>query len=250
MKSIKNLYRNNVNGLIITLLFHIVVFGILYLSHLKIENHIEEEELIIDIPFEEVELKKEKVLENNASSDYSDKRVTNYGSNKAISKGTETSGGELQNEIRKGSDRFDKELQNEIDQAQNLVKEVKNQLSRNIPIIPNLKMPTETTKGINSDSIQNKQYIGDSNIEYFLADRYHVSLPIPVYLAQMGGKVKVNIQVNANGDVVKADPIIDNNSNDQLLSFAKTAAILTKFNAVSNSKNLQSGYIVYRFVAQ
>src|SRR5690606_11407736 len=98
--------------------------------------------------------------------------------------------------------------------------------------------------------IMKQQYSGDSNVEYYLENRYHLQLPIPVYLAQTGGTVQVNIVVDASGRVLIAEPVIKENISDQLLSYAKTAALRTRFNQLNNSNIKQNGYIIYRFVAQ
>jgi len=148
------------------------------------------------------------------------------------------------------SKEFDSDFQREMESAQNLVKDVKKQLSKEIPTIPDLQMPEKTSEGLNPDSIMKNQYSGESNVEYFLKDRYHLRLPIPVYLAHFGGKVKVNIVVDRNGNVTSANPEIGNISNEQILSYAKTAAIRTKFNPDKNAQAQQKGYIIYQFIAQ
>ena len=69
-----------------------------------------------------------------------------------------------------------------------------------------IKMPVETTEGMNPDSIKNIIYTGESNIVYYLENRYHLSLPIPVYLTQGGGKIIIEIVVDRQGKVIQATP--------------------------------------------
>jgi hypothetical protein len=61
---------------------------------------------------------------------------------------------------------------------------------------------------VKPEDIKNNLYTGESNIEYFLENRHHVKLPIPVYLSEYGGKVKVDILVDRSGKVIKAEPVI------------------------------------------
>ena len=112
-------------------------------------------------------------------------------------------------------------------------------------------MPVETTEGMEPDSINNVVYTGESNIVYYLENRYHRSLPIPVYLAQGGGKVIVDIKVNRNGKVVEAEPRKNRSiSDDQIYLYAKAAALRTLFNSDMQAPEIQSGTIHYTFIPQ
>lgn len=226
-------YKKYRNGIIFTLIFHILVFIALNISQFKIKKEYIEPEILIDFPEQLIELSQKKETESNTETQSKINSPTNRASNKATQKPKEL---------------FDEAFQKEMKEAQELVNKVSKQLSKEIPTFDDLKIPEETTKGMNPDSIMNKQYNGDSNVEYFLEKRYHLRLPIPVYLSQYEGIVTVNIIVDSNGNVVKATPITTGKQNDQILSFAKTAALRTKFNA--SSKPQQKGYISYHFIAQ
>jgi len=193
------------------------------------------DELIIDYPEEFMQQEELKTENENSPFAQPTQQRTNFAANLASKEANKT---------------FNDEFQKELEKAQNLVKSVSKQLSKEIPTIDNLKMPEETTEGMNPDSIINKLYSGDSNVQYFLENRYHVRLPIPVYLAQYGGKVKVLITVDRLGNTTKAEPVIDSKYNEQLLSFAKTAALRTKFNPSNKAPSAQEGYIIYSFIAQ
>lgn len=236
MSRLHKFYTENINGIIITILFHILVLLILNVSQFKVKDEYFEAEIIIDFPIETKIEKKldQKLLENKTASN---QQQTNIASNK-----------DLQNQTQRQT--LSNEIDEEVEKAKQLSKEVSKQLKKEIPTIPDLKMPTKTTEGMNPDSIKKKLYTGDSNIEYSLENRYHLLLPIPVYLTQYAGVVKVIIQVNSNGTVTKAEPIVENNINDLMLSYAKTAALKTKFNQVASQNGIQTGYIKYRFVAQ
>ncbi|MDD4144426.1 MAG: hypothetical protein PHN68_07315, partial [Prolixibacteraceae bacterium] len=111
--------------------------------------------------------------------------------------------------------------------------------------------PIETTENMNPDSVKNVFYAGESNIVYYLENRYHVSLPIPVYLAQGGGKVIIDIEVNREGKVVRATP--RNNPSvrdDKIFLYATAAASRTVFNKDESAPEIQRGTIHYTFIAQ
>lgn len=234
MSRLSNIYNENRNGIIVTLMFHILLFLVLNLSQFKKKQTYIEAEMIIDFPEELPEAsiqEQQAVKELNHSNNQS---RTNIASNKALNN-EQTS--------------LDRELQEELAKAQKLVENVTNQLKKEIPTIDDLEMPEDIREEQNSDSILNKIYSGDSNIEYFLQNRYHLRLPIPVYLSQYAGQVRVNITVNHRGKVTKAEPVINNKLNEQVLSYAKTAALRTRFNSIKEKQN-QSGYILYNFEAQ
>ena len=112
-------------------------------------------------------------------------------------------------------------------------------------------MPEETTEGMDPDSIKNTIYSGESNIHYFLENRYHLRLPIPVYLAQGGGLVVVDIVVNRRGKVIQADVKNSGDLKDPMLEiYARQAAQRTVFNTDESAPAQQKGTISYTFVAQ
>ncbi len=238
MSKINRLYNNHKNGIIITLIFHILIFVVLNISQFNVkQSHVEAEILIAfdDFEFEQAEDQIEETQQNKQEAQVSTPHTTNIASNLAA------------NET---NDFFDEDYLRELEQAQNLVRDVSTQLSREIPTFNDIQIPEETTEGMDPDSIMNKLYSGNSNVEYFLENRYHVRLPIPVYLSQHGGRVRVNILVDRNGQVTKAEPVIETNTPEQLLSYAKTAALRTRFNPSNTAETRQQGYIIYTFIAQ
>jgi hypothetical protein len=237
MSWIVRLYRKYINGIIFTLVFHIILFSTLLFSEVKTKIEIKETEILIDFPEPEKEktqfASKQELIEENTA--FSENKLTNTASNKASDKQSNNS---------------DDEFQKELDQAKNLVKDVSRQLSKEIPTVGDLQMPEETTDEKDFESFKDKGYTGDSNVEYFLENRFHRRLPIPVYLAEGGGWVKVNIVVDRSGKVTKAEPVIEPHLNEQILSYAKTAALRTRFNSSDRAPTNQAGYIKYHFIAQ
>ena len=227
-----------------TLLFHILLVSSFLLAEIDMKGKANEEELIIEFPdflpeLEEVieeEIDQQDILNNpSAQSLETNNRITNAASNRLAS----------------SEDFFDKEYLKEVETAKQLVSNVNQQLSKEKIDLEDIKMPVETTEGMDPDSIKNIIYTGESNIVYYLEKRYHLALPIPVYLAQGGGKVIVDILVNQQGLVIQANARKNPAVRDQqIFLFAQVAASKTIFNTDLNAPSQQRGTIHYTFVAQ
>lgn len=74
----------------------------------------------------------------------------------------------------------------------------------------------------------------------------------PSYMCVASGRIMVLIKVNQNGDVVEAtmDPSKSSSNDGCLVNYAIQYAKKSRFNYSSNAPKLQSGYILYTFVAQ
>jgi hypothetical protein len=123
----------------------------------------------------------------------------------------------------------------------------------------------DNNSGIKKDSIKKKDaerpddsqkmasnYKGATRIYYDLVNRTHTYLPIPIYKCQGAGKVVLNIDVNQNGFVEKAQIIANESttSDDCLIETAITTALISRFNSDYNSPKIQKGTLSYQFVAQ
>lgn len=98
---------------------------------------------------------------------------------------------------------------------------------------------------------QESRYSGPSVLSYELEGRKASRLPIPAYRCIGGGEVRVNIGVDPQGNVLIAKIDEDVSSADGCLrSFAIRAARMSKFSASSSAPARQSGYIIYKFIAQ
>jgi hypothetical protein len=236
MAKIKELYYQNINGLIFTLIFHILVFIVLNVSQFGVKQTFREAEILIDFPEElpQPEQQAQELTDNEEPAIQQTHR-TNIASNRLA---------------EQKNSQADRELQEEMERAKLLTKEVTNQLKKEIPTVDDLKMPVESTEGLDPDSLMRKLYTGDSNIEYYLENRYHVRLPKPIYLSYKGGRVEVLIVVDREGTVIEANPVVTGQATDQMLSYAKTAALRTRFNRSNQAPAKQHGRIIYHFIAQ
>lgn len=88
---------------------------------------------------------------------------------------------------------------------------------------------------------------GDGN--YQLGGRKALSKPKRVQECNEAGVVVVSIEVDRNGNVIKATPGVRGTTNNSrcLLEPAKEAAMATKFNPDSDAPSRQVGKIVYKF---
>lgn len=226
-----------------TLLFHILLIAAFLLAEVDMKGNIKEEPLVIEFPetVQEEEIQLEKNQETVATENDNVNNLTNAASNKLALKNNTTSTDKF----------FDDDYLKEVNAAKNLVSDVNNQLAKEKIKIEDIKMPVETTEGMSRDSIKNIIYSGESNIVYYLENRYHVSLPIPVYLAKGGGKVIIEIYVDRRGRVVDAKLAPGQNIRDeQIIIYAQSAALKTLFNADPNAPAKQKGTIHYNFIAQ
>jgi hypothetical protein len=246
VKYLLKIYRRNIYGVMGTLVFHILLFSVLLLADVEMKGNIKEEALLIEfpdiLPREEEKIPEEIHPEDKAGSlDKTNNNLTNAASNRLSVEKSTTSKDKF----------FDDSYLKEVNEAKQLVSNVNNQLAKKKVNIDDIKMPVETTEGMNPDSIKNIIYTGESNIVYYLENRYHVSLPIPVYLAQGGGKIVIEIVVDRQGRVIQATPkagqkIVD----EQIIIYAQTAALRTIFNADPKAPSSQKGTIHYTFIAQ
>lgn len=230
-----------------TLLFHILLFSVFLLSDVDIKGNVKEEPIVIEFPdilpepeMEEEIAKKDEQMQADNSTERSNNR-SNVASNRTATENTTKSADEF----------FDDDYLKELESAQKLVSDVNNNLSKEIVDMSDIKMPVETTEGMDPDSIKNVIYTGESNIVYYLDNRYHISLPVPVYLSQGGGTVIVDIAVNRSGTVTEAVARKNNSIGDkQIFLYAQEAASRTLFNADNSAPSSQKGTIQYTFVAQ
>jgi len=231
-----------------TLVFHILLFTAFLLADIDKKGNIKEEVILIEfpdnIPEPEIPEEEEPEQQEAQQQEVSPRTVnnqTNIASNRSARENITTSKDEF----------FDNEYLKEVEAAKQLSSSVSNNLSKDVVDLSEIKMPVETTEGMDKDSIKNVIYAGESNITYYLENRYHVSLPVPVYLAQGGGTVIVDIKVNRQGTVVDAVARKNNSIRDQqIFLYAQEAASRTIFNADDNAPSIQEGTIQYTFVAQ
>lgn len=243
MKKIIKIYKRNIYGVMGTLVFHILLLSVFLLAEMDLKREMHEEAIIIEFPIEMPDEEELKEAEQSIQ--------TQIPTNQSARSNIPSAASRLPSQIKSRESFFDESYQQEIENAKRLVSDVNRQLSKEIPDLSKIRMPEEVTEGMDPDSIKNIIYTGDSNIEYHLENRYHLRLPIPIYLARGGGTVIVDIAVNRQGRVVSATPRQNRSITDeQIYLYAQAAAQRTLFNADPKAPNIQNGTIRYTFVAQ
>jgi len=240
------IYKRNIYGVIGTLVFHIMLFSVFLLAEVDMKGSFREEELLIEFPDL---LPEEEIYEDEPAQDESEPLPSEAS---AASQETQSSRTNIaSNRLSQEDEFFDEDYLREVEAARQLVSDVNNQLAKEPVKLEDIQMPVQTTEGMNPDSIKNVIYTGESNIVYYLENRYHIRLPIPVYLAQGGGLVVVDIAVNRQGQVIQAEPRSNPAIRDeQIYLYAKAAASRTIFNADPSAPEPQKGTIHYTFIAQ
>ena len=250
MWKVKNIYYRNIYGVIATLAFHLIVVAILLLAQLRPLKKVQEEQVYIDFSPELskiVEKVPEKTKEVQPEQDSKSTQSANQGqlsSNRAVN--------DASKEVSRSKDPyFDKEYDAEIAAARKLIGVVNKTLSQKIPKIGDIAMPEDNTTGKTPEQIKQSNFKGKSNIHYNLGNRYHIRLPIPVYLAEGGGEVTVDIVVGKDGRVISANPRSNPAIKDlTILAYAQQAAEKTLFNSDPSAPERQKGTITYMFVSQ
>lgn len=252
MGKVNEIYKHNIYGVIATLIFHIIVLIVLLTSNLEYTKQSIEEGIILDFSVKEIKLpepeKAKEQLHEIATTTQQMPGTNQMSSNRAVNDASKDAG-----KASSGSNDpfFDKAYNNEIAAAKQLVNDVNKTLAKKIPKIGDIRMPEDNTEGKTREEVKQSNFKGKSNIHYFLENRYHARLPIPVYLAEGGGEVIVDIVVGRDGRVLSANPRLNPKITDlNILAYAKQAAEKTWFNEDASAPEKQSGTITYRFVAQ
>ena len=250
MAKVNEIYKQNIYGVITTLIFHIIVLIVLLTSNLKYGKQSAEEAVLLDFTVEEIKLpepEKEKELQAQTTPQ-AQQMQGSLASNRAVNDASKDA---AKSSPRSNDPFFDKAYNKEIEDAKQLVSDVNKTLAKKIPKIGDIRMPEDNAEGKTREEVKQSNFKGKSNIHYFLENRYHARLPIPVYLAEGGGEVIVDIVVGRDGRVLSANPRPNPKIADlTILAYAKQAAEKTWFNEDASAPEKQKGTITYRFVAQ
>lgn len=248
-KSIVWFYNKHIYGIMGTLVAHILLFVFLIINDMKAPANIVENEVLIDFlqEIETQEQEQEQIPEERQVASAN----TNEGSARSRQNNIETTD-RLSEVVRQKSDNSPNETHDEqIEEALALTRSVSNNLSKEIPKLPPVRMPVETSDGMTEDEIKEKIFSGESNIVYYLDNRFHKTLFVPVYLAKSTQTVEVEIIVDRQGVVIKASAVVSGSPEDlTIYAYAEQAAMRSTFNVSKDAPARQKGRIVYKFVGQ
>ncbi|MCK5822670.1 MAG: hypothetical protein KAG95_01610 [Bacteroidales bacterium] len=112
-------------------------------------------------------------------------------------------------------------------------------------------------QGSKNGSVDSKNHgegngLGNKGVSFSLKGRNPHFLPKPEYNLQLSGIVVVEVTVDQNGKVVKANPGIKGSTilDATLLNAAQKAALKAKFDVKHNAPAYQKGTITYHFILQ
>jgi hypothetical protein len=248
MLKVREIYKHNIYGVIATLSFHVVLLIVLITSDLKYGNQPPGEAVLVDFSLREFIMPDPETNKEPDAKSGTEQQLTStsgqQASNQAVNEASRLSS-------RTNDPFFDKAYINEVAAAKKLVSDVNKTLAKNILEIGDIRMPEENSEGKTREEAKQSNFKGKSNIHYFLENRYHQRLPIPVYLAEGAGEVIVDIVVGRSGQVLGANPRYNPKITDlTIFAYAKQAAEKTWFNEDMSAPEKQAGTITYRFVAQ
>lgn len=222
-----------------TLLFHTILVWVLFFM----ENNRFERKKIYELELE-TRLSEEKILEKQKElEELAKKQVQELLSNKGAKRFV--AGEKLQESTVKDL----KEAYNERERkTEEILKKREQKTEQTESKEITLKEETEAEP----EERQTVFFVGNSRVEYFLAERYRVKLPIPVYQCEGGGVVEISIQVNKEGMVVSAEVVKQRSrsASDCMQEAALASALNSQFSKRPEYAGLQKGRIVYQFVPQ
>ncbi len=227
-------------AIILTLLFHTVLFWGLFFSQMSKNKQKDLYELELKEPEKKEQDKEQirKIAEKQLQEQLSNKASKQLLKGEKVAKKVR-----LENDTRK----LIKEFEERKKQFDALTKRQPK------PKVRLQKEPSRLEENL-QDSLSRETifYVGNSRVEYFLAERYRRSLPIPAYKCEGAGSVEVLIWVNRAGQVTSAEIVKfrSKQASECMREAALKAAKTSLFSSSPNSPMSQKGRIVYLFAPQ
>jgi len=235
---VRILLSDNINGILGTILFHLVL--ILFFLLVKVGDVRRKQMEYYPIEFEEELVDIEEIIKEIESMraeipTLEDEVRRNIALNVAD---------KINDQI--STEKYIEELKEELG-----IENLEQYLDRSLPDDDNISYSEEQEADENEESDSDEEYSGPTNVTYFLENRFKKYLPIPVYTCKGGGLVKVDIVVNQKGKVISTSISSESDTREQcLLETALKYAVRTKFNTDYNADPRQNGYIMYQFIPQ
>ena len=215
-------------ALLISLVIELIIIALLFNIGFKEKpKEIEYAVEFVDDDFDFNELKPEEKIELPDISKYVGKKFTTNRASNALQE--------------------DKSFEEFKQQHENAIREFYKNRANNQSLdagIENEKKPEKKTE-------KEKRYTGESNIRYFIKNRYDMYIANPLYTCPeyMSGLIVVDIEVDKRGNVVLAKFNKDKSTTtaECLIEGAVKAAYESYFNPEPNAAERQKGYITYRY---
>jgi len=246
-KSFRNLVKENINAILYTLIFHLVV--LIILIFVKTEGLKNDHELGVLLEFEErtiEEILEDEMIEVPAEFIELIQQQRELASNRAVNANAE--------------DAFNKEISTE-DYMQQLLEEI--EAGRDDEIIRDREEWRKVLEAggyiepvAETQDEEPEEYTGPTTITYQFEeeplDRGKSFLKIPVYLCQGAGLVRVEARVARDGSVVSAEvqKPVEGADATCFANAAKEAALTSRFSVDPDAPEMHRVLITYTFIAQ
>jgi hypothetical protein len=235
--------KDNINGILGTVIFHLLIVVLILATRLSSFEHQDEHSILvefdIDVSEEEFREYTESLLAQNLL-DYESSQTRNIAVNVSAD--------------RPVADQFKDMSPQEASELESRINEILNDAKNGIMPKPeqpeiNFEPPVLPVREQSEDT---EPYSGPTTITYDLPGRTHIRVPVPVYKCPEGGIVEVNISVDRQGKVLKAN--IDGSPDDFNEScnhqMALEAAMSSRFSQNTDSPAVQTGIITFYFQKQ
>ena len=243
----KDLIRTNINGILGTIIFHLLIVAALLAARLSVINRDGVSAIMIDFEAKDLsELELAKLLPPDPRAEWEQYFENVLRSNIAVS----------ESDVRPVPDQFrnmDPASRAELDQRiAEIMEQAKLGKMPELPEFPEISVEEEKTQEGSEPHKEEEPYTGPTNIYYDLEGRKALWLPVPIYKCPDEGIVKVDILVNQLGYVIQARVFATaKNFNEEcLFSAAMDAALKARFNKNSSSPARQPGTITFHFQPQ
>jgi len=241
-----SLIKENINGILGTVVFHLLIVVFIMVAKLSSYERQQEETMFIefadDVSEEEFRALTESLMARNAllQEDHTGQLIRNIAVN--IS------------EERPVPDQFREMSSEQLSDLDQRVSEILNDAANGnmpVPEQPEIGFSTPEEPAAQENS-PDEPYKGPTNITYDLPGRNHIRIPVPVYRCPDGGIVQVNISVNKQGQVIRAniEGTAGNFNENCIFETALEASFASRFNQHADAPPVQSGTITFYFQKQ
>ncbi len=238
--------KENINGVLGTVIFHLMIIVIIMATRLSSVNHQDEHSMLIEFHDAVTE---EEFLALTESLQMQESYLS------------EDESGQIRRNIavdiseeRPVADQFKNMSSEEMSKLDQRVNEVLNNAANgNMPEPEQPEIEFEQPSDIfQHDPNNDKPYTGPTTITYDLPGRTHLRMPVPVYKCPEGGIVEVKISVDQQGIVINAtiDGAPGNFNETCIFNMAMEAAMGSRFSEKSDAQPVQSGTITFYFQTQ
>lgn len=235
--------KENINGILGTVIFHLLIVVLILATRLSSFNHQDEHSILVefDIDVSEEEFREftESLLARNLL-DYESSHTRNIAVNVSAD--------------RPVADQFKDLSPQEASELESRINDILNDAANGImpkPDQPEIDFEAPVAP-VREESEDIEPYSGPTTITYDLEGRTHLRVPVPVYKCPEGGIVEVNISVDRQGKVIKAN--IDGSSENFNEScnhqMALESAMNSLFSQSADSPTIQTGIITFYFQKQ